>query len=345
MPQGVLARLGATIPVVAAPMAGGASTPELVDAAARAGGLGFLAAGYLTAEALDARITATRRLTPRFGVNLFAPNAVPISPPRYATYAEGLREVVATYGIELPASDPREDDDDWSAKVELLVERRVPLVSFTFGIPGREVIERFAAAGSLTAQNVTTVAEAQQAAAAGVDVLIVQSSEAGAHSATTTPERMPESVPLTELVQHVRAAVDRSIWAAGGVGTARQVHDALVAGAEAVVVGTVLLRSPESGASAVQKAALADPRFTETILTRAFTGRPARALVNDFVRRFDPVAPSGYPAVHYLTSPLRKAAAAAGDDENVNLWAGTGYRHATEEPAADILRRLASQPD
>jgi NAD(P)H-dependent flavin oxidoreductase YrpB (nitropropane dioxygenase family) len=156
---------------------------------------------------------------------------------------------------------------------------------------------------------------------------------------------MPESVTLTELVQRVRAAVDRSIWAAGGVGTAQQVHDALVAGAEAVVVGTVLLRSPESGASTVQKAALADPRFTETILTRAFTGRPARALVNDFVRRFDSAAPSGYPAVHYLTSPLRKAAAAAGDDENVNLWAGTGYRHATEEPAADILRRLASQPD
>src|SRR3954447_9556978 len=230
--HGVLARLGVTIPAVAAPRPGGPSTPELIGAAARAGGLGFLAGGYLTAPALDAQITATRRLTGTFGVNLFAPNAVPVSPPGFAAYATALQEVAAGYGIDLTGTEPREDDDAWADKVELLQQRRVPLVSFTFGIPGREVVQRFSDAGSVTAQNVTTVDEARQAAASGVDVLIVQSSLAGAHSATTTPERPLEDVPLTELVQRVRAAVARPIWAAGGIGTADQVREVLAAGAE-----------------------------------------------------------------------------------------------------------------
>jgi nitronate monooxygenase len=106
-------------------------------------------------------------------------------------------------------------------------------------------------------------------------------------------------------------------------------------------VGTVLLRSPESGASETYKNALADPARTETILTTAFSGRPARALRNEFVSRFHSLAPAGYPALHHLTSPLRKAAAAAGDAEGINIWAGTGYRDATTEPAATILKRLA----
>ncbi len=115
------------------------------------------------------------------------------------------------------------------------------------------------------------------------------------------------------------------------------------AGATAAAVGTVLLRATESGASATHQAALIDPAYTETVLTRAFTGRPARGLRNAFIDAHEAEAPSGYPAIHYLTSPLRKAAAAAGKPDYVHLWAGTGYRHATAESAADILRRLASE--
>jgi NAD(P)H-dependent flavin oxidoreductase YrpB (nitropropane dioxygenase family) len=121
-----------------------------------------------------------------------------------------------------------------------------------------------------------------------------------------------------------------------------QVREVLTAGAEAVAVGTVLLRTPESGASAVYKAALSDPRRDGTIVTRSFSGRPARALRNRFTDRFHDLAPAGYPALHHLTSPLRKASVAAGDPEHVNLWAGAGWRDATDEPAAQILRRLAS---
>jgi NAD(P)H-dependent flavin oxidoreductase YrpB (nitropropane dioxygenase family) len=134
---------------------------------------------------------------------------------------------------------------------------------------------------------------------------------------------------------------DLPIVATGGLATPEDVAAVLRAGAAAAMVGTVLLRSDESGASAAHKAALADPARDRTIVTRAFTGRPARALANRFTDRYDAEAPAGYPAVHHLTSPLRKAAAAADEPELLHLWAGTGHRHATPEPVTRILTRLA----
>jgi NAD(P)H-dependent flavin oxidoreductase YrpB (nitropropane dioxygenase family) len=115
------------------------------------------------------------------------------------------------------------------------------------------------------------------------------------------------------------------------------------AGADAVAVGTILLRSDEAGTSATHRAALKDPSRTDTVVTHAFTGRPARALPNAFSNRYSDLAPYGYPALHHLTSGLRKAAAAAGDQDRLHLWAGTGFRQATEEPVATILTRLAEK--
>jgi NAD(P)H-dependent flavin oxidoreductase YrpB (nitropropane dioxygenase family) len=140
----------------------------------------------------------------------------------------------------------------------------------------------------------------------------------------------------------VRRAVPLPVVAAGGIAGPGDVAAALRAGAEAVSVGTLLLRTHESGASTPHQDALADPAFTETVLTTAFTGRPARALRNRFTDLHGPSAPLGYPALHHLTAPLRKAGTAAGDTSVVHLWAGTGYRRARREPAADALRRLAA---
>jgi nitronate monooxygenase len=150
-------------------------------------------------------------------------------------------------------------------------------------------------------------------------------------------------VPLTDLLGAVRAAVPLPLIAAGGLATAEAVAEALRAGAAAVMVGTVLLRADEAGTSAPHRAALTDPERRETVVTRAFTGRPARGLRNGFTDRYSALAPSGYPALHHLTGPIRRAAAAANDPDRLHLWAGTGYRHATAEPAARILRRLASR--
>jgi NAD(P)H-dependent flavin oxidoreductase YrpB (nitropropane dioxygenase family) len=342
---GILERLGADLPVVAAPMAGGASTPALVVAAHRAGALGFLAGGYKSPDALDAQVEEVRATGARFGVNLFVPNPQPVDRDAYAAYAAALRDVAEPLGVDPTGIAVREDDDDFDAKVALLVRDPVPLVSFTFGFAPVDVVEELHAVGTLAAQTVTTVDEAAEAAGRGVDMLVVQSHEAGAHSGTTDPSRPAPQVALEDLVAAVRNAADLPVWAAGGIADADRVRSVLRAGAEAAMVGTVLLRTPESGTSETHKRALADPARTETRVTTAFSGRPARALRNGFTDRYAATAPRGYPAVHHLTSPLRKAAAAAGDAEALNLWAGTGWRQATAEPAEVVLRRLGGAPD
>ncbi len=336
-----LSSLGLAHPVLAAPMAGGPTTPALVTAAAESGSLGFLAAGYKDPDLLAAQVAEVRGQTRPFGVNLFVPNPLPVDRAEFAHYASALAAEAERYGVQLPAT-PTEDDDAWAAKVDLLLADPVPVVSFTFGLPGDSVFQAFRRAGTLTVQTVTSADEAGRAAAAGADLLAVQAAAAGGHSGTWTPRRMAGPVPLPDLVAAVRAATTVPVVAAGGLSTPAEVAAALQAGAIAVMAGTALLRSDESGASAVHRDALADPGRGDPVLTRAFSGRPARGLPNRFITGFGPIAPLGYPAVHHLTSPLRKAATAAGDAELVNLWAGTGYRNTTTGPAATILTKLAS---
>lgn len=336
-----LADLGLATPLLAAPMAGGPSTPALVRAAADAGGLGLLAGGYLGAAELAEQIAQVRAGTGAFGVNLFAPNPVPVDPAAFHRYARALQPEAEPYGLDLTGAQPFEDDDDWAAKIDLLLADPVPLVSFTFGIPAAPVLAALRRAGTLVMQTVTGAEEARAAAEAGADVLAVQASAAGGHSGTLTPGRIPPPVPLARLLAEVRAAVRLPLVAAGGVGTSADAAAALHAGAQAVMVGTVLLRTHESGASRPHQDALADPARGDTVVTLAFTGRPARALRNRLADRHGPTAPLGYPALHHLTRPLRRAAAAAGDPELLNLWAGTGHREARDEPAARTFARLA----
>jgi nitronate monooxygenase len=150
-------------------------------------------------------------------------------------------------------------------------------------------------------------------------------------------------VALTDLVAAVRDAVSLPVVAAGGLASADDVSDAVRAGADAVMVGTALLRTDEAGTTAPHRAALVDPARQATVVTRAFTGRFARGLRNEFTERYDGLAPAGYPAIHHLTNPLRKAAAAAGDAERLHLWAGTGYSSAADGPAGAVLAGLAER--
>ncbi|MFD7405973.1 nitronate monooxygenase [Streptomyces sp. NPDC059866] len=337
----LLSDIGVELPVLAAPMAGGPSNPGLVTTAARAGSLGFLAGGYKTASALAEEIRAARAQDVPFGVNLFVPGPMPISSEAYRQYARTLQPEADHYGLTLNDVTPVQDDDDWAAKIDVVTGTPVPWVSFTFGIPDRTVIEALRRSGTVVLQTVTSAEEADRAAEAGADALVVQAATAGGHSATLTPDRPPSSASLPDLVASVRRTTALPLVAAGGIATAADVTAALRAGADATMVGTVLLRTEESGASAAHQRALADPAFDTTVLTRAFTGRPARGLRNYFTDRYDPVAPASYPAVHHLTAPLRKAASAAGDTRLIHLWAGTGYRQARKESAARTLHRLS----
>lgn len=337
-----LTALGVTHPVLAAPMAGGPSTAALVVAAARAGGMGFLAGGYKSVAALAQEIDQVRAGGVPFGVNLFAPNPLPVDRAEFRRYARTIATEGRAHGVDLRTTAPVEDDDEWSGKIDWLLSRPVPVVSFTFAVPDAAVVRALRAVGTVVVQTVTSPADALLAETAGVDMLVVQASAAGGHSGTFTPGRTPAEVPLPRLLSAVRRSVSLPLVAAGGPATSTEVAEALRAGATAVAAGTVLLRADESGASLPHRTALADTT-RGTVVTRAFTGRPARALRNHFTDRYTALAPLGYPALHHLTSPMRRAAVAARDAERINLWAGTGYRRATAEPAHRILRRLASR--
>ncbi|RAY10854.1 nitronate monooxygenase [Actinomadura craniellae] len=329
-------------PVVAAPMAGGASGPDLVAAVAEAGGLGFLAAGYKTAEDVRAEIGRARRATPAFGVNVFVPppQDTPVDAAAVAAYRDRLTPEADRLGVAL--GEPVGGDDGWDAKLAVLLADPVPVVSFTFGLPSREVIDALRERGSLVVATVTSPAEARLASAVA-DALCVQGAEAGAHRGSFVDDDSPASpaLPLRELLPAVRRVTDLPLIAAGGLATAADVAGVLAAGAVAAQLGTAFLRAPESGTPAPHRAALADPRFTATAVTRAFSGRSARGLVNRFMSEHGPHAPAAYPHVHQITTPLRRAAAARNDPDTMALWAGTGFRQATADPAGEIVARLA----
>ncbi|MEV6369719.1 nitronate monooxygenase [Micromonospora musae] len=331
--------LASATPIVGAPMAGGASTPALIRAVTAAGGFGFLPAGYKTTEALAADLAATD--TP-CGVNLFVPGPPEIDEATFREYARRIAAEGEPYGLDLADAPLTHDDDHWSDKIDLLVRQPVPVVSFTFGLPDPAALAALRRAGTRTLVTVTSVAEALAARDLDVDGLIAQGTEAGGHSGVHDPRRPAAPTSTRPLVADVVAATGLPVLAAGGVAGPDDVRDLIEAGATAVVVGTLLLRTDESGANRTHRDALADPARTSTVVTRAFTGRPARGLRSTFIDRYEAAAPLGYPELHHLTRGLRAAAAAAGQPDRVHLWAGTGYRHATTGPAADVIDRLTS---
>lgn len=334
-------------PVLVAPMAGGPSTPELIGAVAEAGGSGFLGAGYLKAGALEAQIARTRELTrASFGVNLFVPGPPPDGSTmddsgRFPAYLARIEGEARRYGAE--PGEPRWDDDDYPAKLDLVVAQRIPVVSFTFGLPSAEDVARLHEVGSKVVMTVTGPGEAASAAAVGADALCVQGFEAGAHRGLFTDDPADpaggEVYGLLAALRLVAAETDLPLIAAGGLVHGADIAAVLVAGADAAQLGTAFLRADEAGTQPTHRQALADAGRT-TAFTRAFSGRPARGLVNRFSREHSASAPSAYPQVHYLTKPVRAAAGAAGDPEGLNLWAGQTYPLVTAGPAAEIFAKL-----
>jgi nitronate monooxygenase len=326
------------IPIVLAPLAGGPSTPELAAAVSNAGGLGFLASGYLPAAELAGRRRRADELTRRpFGVNVFVPGPAGDA-ARVRQFAEEIESDVSGAGARL--GEPRHDDDDWSAKIGYLIDAPVDVVSFTFGIPGEDVIAGLRARGTEVWLTVTSPQEARRAAAAGADLLVVQGYEAGGHRGGTS-DAPDQAAGLIALLQLITARVGTPVVAAGGIATGRAIAAVLCLGARAAALGTAFLDCPEAATAPVHRSALHDDAPTR--LTRAFSGRTARGIENGFLRAHSESAPAAYPEVHHLTSPMRKAARQAGLADYVNLWAGQAYPLTSAAPAADLVRDLWEQ--
>jgi nitronate monooxygenase len=326
------------VPVIVAPMAGGPSTPELAAAGTNAGGLGFVAGGYLTAEAFADRIIAARqRTTGPLGVNLFVPQPSAATRGEIDDYASALKPEAERYGVSL--GNPVFNDDAWAAKLDVILELKPQVASFTFGLPTEEEFSRLRQAGITTVATVTTAAEAEMAAARGASALAAQGPDAGGHRGTFDPTAAPATQPLSVLLSEV-CSLGLPVVAAGGLVTADDVKRVIRAGAVAAQLGTAFLLSDEAGSSPVHRAALVDPQFTETAVTKAFSGRFARGLHNRFIDQHEAEAPFGYPEIHYLTSPVRAAAVRAGDPHATNIWAGTGFKRIKAAPVAEIMAGL-----
>ena len=325
------------VPIVGAPLAGGPGTAALAAAVSDAGGLGFLAAGYKSPDAVEAEIAELRTLIPRpFGLNIFFPARDEVDERSLEAYVQTLRGEEERYGVACGA--PLWSDDFWEAKLAIAVREHPAVVSFTFGCPEREVVDELRRAGSAVWATVTTSAETELALARGVDALVLQGAEAGGHQGAFVQTDKP--LALLTLLRSVRRLTSVPLIAAGGIGDADDLAAVRAAGAAAAQIGTALMLSPEAGTSAPHRQALQGDAPTK--LTRAFTGRRARAIVNRFIREHDPDAPVGYPEIHNVTAPLRGKARELGDADGINLWAGQAYRLAREEPVAAIVERLVA---
>ena len=341
-------RLGLDHPIIQAPMAGGGDTPALVAAVCEAGALGSIGATYLTPQQIAESARAVRERTRRpFGINLFAPI------PRTETPADArlALERVAPYFGELglpPPAAPAWPGDTFGDLLAAALESGAAFFSFTLGVPPAAAMDTIKGRGMLLAGTATTVEEAIALERAGVDAIVAQGSEAGGHRGSFAADFESSMIGTIALVPQMVDAVKVPVVASGGIMDGRGIAAALALGAEGAQLGTAFLTCEEAGVPAVYKEAILRAREHETRVTRAFSGRPARGIVNRFMAEAESAPAEAilpFPLQNALTRPLRTAAAKAGRAEFLSLWAGQGVRMARRDTAARLVERLAAETE
>jgi nitronate monooxygenase len=340
-----LEQLGIQHPILLAPLGGGPGTPELAASVSEAGGLGSLGASYMTPAQMREAIHKIRSLTGKpFHINLFAGGHDARPPANSGPMLALLAEIHASLGLTAPALPPV-PRDPFPEQLEVVLEERPAVFSFTFGIPAGEAMARVKARGMIILGTATTVREGRLLEEAGVDAIVAQGAEAGAHRGTFADSFEASMVPLAELVRGLARETSLPVIASGGIMDGRDIAAALANGAVAVQLGTAFLACPECGASEAYKRAILEAGRDTTVITRAFSGRPARGLANTFIRRLEGreenILP--YPLQNALTRPMRTAAAQRGDADFLSLWAGQGVARARSLPAGELVRRLAAE--
>jgi nitronate monooxygenase len=341
----ITAKLGIEVPIIQAPMAGGHTTPQLIAAVSNSGGLGSLGAGYLSAEQITRTIAAIRELTDRpFAVNLFLPEPYALEESQLRAAHHLLAPARRTLGLTepRPVTSYAEPFEEQFAAV---LEAGVPVFSCTFGTPTPDMMTRLRQAGSVVIGTATSVREAVALEQCGVDLIVGQGSEAGGHRGTFLHRAEDALIGTMALIPQLADACSLPIIAAGGIMDGRGIAAALLLGAEAVQIGTAFLTSLESGTHSAYKQALLKASADQTTLTRAFSGKAARGLQNDFIRTLAPhesVLPP-YPVQNALTRDIRQAAAQQNNPHYMSLWAGQGVGLSQHAPAAELMRTWIEQ--
>lgn len=323
------------IPLIQAPMAG-ATPPELVIAVSKIGGVGSLGAALMQPDDLRKAIHRIREETRRpFNVNLFIPTPVK-GPVHIDAFVKHLKQYERELGFEVSTEMPH--PPSFEKQVEVLLQEEVPIFSFTFGIPPLSIIREFQKKNALVIGTATHVNEALALQEAGVDFIVLQGNEAGGHRGTFMEDSYS---PTMELLKQAKEQIKKPLIAAGGIMHGKEIKAAIQAGAAAVQMGTAFLTCTESGAHPAYKKALLEWKKRRTLLTRAFTGKWARAIENRFIKEMGETEIPPFPITQALTNPMRKAATSAQNTEFMSLWAGEHFPMCNEGSAQEIIAKLS----
>lgn len=346
--QPLLAVPGLEQPIVQAPMAG-VATPQLAAAVSNAGALGSIGVGSRTVDGAREMIAATRELTNKpFNVNFFCHRPAVADSRREAAWLDYLRPCFEALGGEPPDSlnEIYKSFIEDRVFVDMLLQERPAVVSFIFGLPPVDWIEALQRAGIVTFACATTLEEAQQAEAAGVDAVVAQGAEAGGHRGVFNPEQGDRQLGTFALVRLVARHCRLPVIAAGGIMDGQGIAAVRELGATAAQLGTAFIVCPESSAKDAHRAALKSERSRHTEITSVISGRPARGLVNRMhtqIDRADAPALPDYPIAYDAGKALAAAATAAGSDAFSAQWAGQGAPLVREMPAAELVAELVRE--
>lgn len=333
------------VPIVQAPMAG-AQAGELAAAVSAAGGLGSLPCAMLTPDGARQEVAKIRAATNRgFAMNFFCHRPPADDPAREARWRDRLAPYCRELGVEPPAGSGAARNPFDEAFCELVEEVRPNVVSFHFGLPGDDLLERTRRTGARILSSATTVAEARHLADKGVDAVIAQGSEAGGHRGMFLTEDVAAQVGTFALVPQIADAVKIPVIAAGGIADGRGIAAAFALGAAGVQIGTAYLHTPEARISDLHRQALGAARDEDSVLTNVFTGRPARGIKNRFIRELGPISADSpaFPLAVNAVAPLRAKAEASGSSDFSPLWTGQAGPLGRPLPAGVLTGLLAGE--
>ncbi|ODN44069.1 nitronate monooxygenase [Piscirickettsia litoralis] len=331
-------------PIIQAPMAGGATTPELVSAVCNNGALGSIGAGYLSPIAISEHIHATKQLTSKpFNVNLFVPSPFNADRKQLQHMQEILAPLYQQLGQPAPDDLPKRFEQNFHHQVETLLREKIPAFSFTFGIPDSEILKEFKKQNSIILGTATSVEEAALLAES-VDMVVLQGAEAGGHRGTFIGREEDALTPILSLIKQVQSEnIKCPLIASGGIGRFDDIKHVLKAGAIVAQIGTLFLSCDESGIASCYKQRLIEAEHDCTALTRAFSGKLARGIFNQFTEKLEGIKPLDYPVQNAMTQPLRKLASSQEHSEYMSLWAGQSLSHCHKGSVQKLIKTL-TQP-
>jgi len=337
--------LGIQFPIIQAPMAGGTTTPELVAAVSNAGALGSLGAGYMTATDIRKAIKEIRALTNNpFAVNLFIPEQYHVTPEQMQKARDQVEQSCAELKLKIgPVAKPYAPS--FEEQIKVLIEEKIPVFSFTFGALDPTWITQLKNNDTILIGTATTLAEARALEESGIDAIVAQGSEAGGHRGTFLESAEDALMNLSNLVPQLVDQVKLPVIAAGGIMDGKGIVAALALGAAGVQMGTAFLSCPEAGVHAKYKQTLLSLNQDNTTLTRAFSGKLARAIQNKFITRMDENKESilDYPVQNALTSIMRKKAKEQDCIDFMSMWAGQSAQLSRGLHAGELIKQLVDE--